>query len=124
MIHLQKYFDYMTSKFPQDPKKQAQKCVVFSKRMAKEFPELSFKWGYVYSNSNPANKYPTQYTHAWLEAPCGTIIDPTVLQFINLDALLYVETIHTEYKCCGCGQFMEHNVRYCGKCGFDESNDY
>lgn len=119
----QKYLDFMLKTFPQTLEGQWMHCLEYSIKMMGPFPELLLKQGYVYSHENIDNynpKYPKQYTHAWLETAEGIIVDPSVLQFMNLGKLEYVECVPS--GCCmGCGQFFfEKKDTYCGNCEWSE----
>ena len=116
---MENYFNYMKNSFPQSAEEQALNCIPFSIQMKREFPELSLKYGYVWSSDDPENttRYPKQYPHAWLTTKSGDIVDPTVKQFQFLGHLNYeVWEEPPTGRCLGCARWHYNGSGYCGEC--------
>lgn len=113
----------MKKNFPKTAEEQALNCIPFSIKMKREFPELTLRYGCVYSEIDPTNctKYPTQYPHAWLTTEAGEIVDPTVKQFQFLGPLQYeVWEEPPTGRCSGCGRWHYKDPGNCGECEWSE----
>jgi hypothetical protein len=100
-------------------------CVEACAHMIELFPELNLKKGLVHSQDNidnPNDEYPRQYQHCWLETEDGTIVDPTIMQYINISPIVYKEfgEVSEMRKCYGCGMFHTKASVYCGECRWSD----
>ena len=119
---LSTYNKYINDNFPKDPFLLEGKCVDFSRKMNKCFPELIFVFGLVESEFNNDNfefngkKIIKQYPHAWLETFDGNILDPTINQFILIKNIKYKKFKKDDTytgSCHNCGRLAFNNSFSC-----------
>jgi hypothetical protein len=70
------YGDWIRANAPRDPADAAGACGIYCDDMRKVFPELKLITGHY---SDPLTN--SMYEHFWLEAPDGSVVDPTAIQF-------------------------------------------
>lgn len=121
--------EWMLYNIPQDPDKQLGHCTDYVPKVKERFPFLTVCKGVVFSYDNIDNMSgnPKQYPHTWLKMEDETIIDPTRMQFVLIEPIIYREfnpNANRLYACIGCGNYYtnidEHHRPYCCQSCFEK----
>lgn len=101
------YQQWIAAHQPTDPRGL---CVMMTLKMVEAFPELRRVRGHYYCPMSGE-----QYTHWWLMAADGSIIDPTADQFLSCGAGVYEEYAGPEPtgKCLDCGALLFGPLTFC-----------